>query len=1086
MATGLATAWHKALYLSERSERFSMTPGGSSPASARAHKRLDRWKGEFPLSADEFAARLKQDSLDEDSFLSLLDTAPAQLVDEDGPGSARPEWLDQLIAAYEADGTTQLDLPESARSHAMAGFLSIVAPLLARSRRRAREAIDRMIAARKHRDREAVDVPFEPQRLVEQLYVPLPAIMLRYLARTMILELHVARLSGALQSDTSERRYREFVEQLADRERALALLEEYPVLARSLAECAERWVAVMSEFAGRLIRDWNELVATFFAGTSPGAITDIDAGAGDSHRGGRSVMILAFESGARLVYKPRSLAADVAFQDLVAWLNQRGDHPELKLLRVLDRGEYGWVEFIEHRQCQSPGEAARFFARQGAYLALFHAIEATDFHFENVIAQGEHPVPIDLETLFQPRVHLDGRESELMAAQKMAFSVLRVGLLPNLKFTEEEAEEVDISGLSPVKDQLTPKKQHYFESAGTDEIRLVRRRLPMEEGRNLPMLDGQHLDVLEHQEHLVRGFESMYRLLERHRNEMWASGGPLAAFADVPIRVVLRPTQLYATLLRESFHPDVLRDALDRDRLFDRLWETLEVQPNMRPAIPAELGDLRRGDIPMFTGRPSSRDLIDGAGNTIKDMLERPGIEQSQDRMAGFGDDDLAQQVWFIQASLATLAMSQENSDMAAYRFRPGARAATRDELIDAARLAGDRLCETAIAGKDDVTWIGLAVNHFKWLLTPLKNEMYTGLPGVVLFLAYLGRQTGESKYTDLAEKAYETLASQIAQGKDNIFSPGSFGGWAGIIYLQTHLAAVWDRPALLDEAEELAEKIPPLIAEDTSYDVLYGAAGAIAGLLVLYRARPSKRLLELAIACGQHLLEHAKPVGRGLGWTITAAGDHALAGYSHGAAGVAWALSHLAQESGQERFRAAAHAAMVFERSVFSAERKNWPDLRDPDPRFPRPHEDEQHFMCAWCHGASGIGMARLDMAGFDGDPELASDIDAALETTRSSGFGGNHSLCHGDLGNLELLLLAARQRDDSALHDEVYRCARGILDSIDRHGWISGVPLGVETPGLMNGLSGIGYNLLRLADPDAVPSVLLLHGPAAIRKAS
>ncbi len=35
-------------------------------------------------------------------------------------------------------------------------------------------------------------------------------------------------------------------------------------------------------------------------------------------------------------------------------------------------------------------------------LALFYALEATDFHHENLIAEGEHPVPIDLETLFQP------------------------------------------------------------------------------------------------------------------------------------------------------------------------------------------------------------------------------------------------------------------------------------------------------------------------------------------------------------------------------------------------------------------------------------------------------------------------------------------------------------------------------------------------------------------------------------------------------------------------------------------------------------------------------------------------------------
>jgi lantibiotic modifying enzyme len=48
-----------------------------------------------------------------------------------------------------------------------------------------------------------------------------------------------------------------------------------------------------------------------------------------------------------------------------------------------------------------------------------------------------------------------------------------------------------------------------------------------------------------------------------------------------------------------------------------------------------------------------------------------------------------------------------------------------------------------------------------------------------------------------------------------------------------------------------------------------------------------------------------------------------------------------------------------------------------------------------------------------------------------------------------------------------------------IDRHGPLCATPGGVETPGLMLGLAGIGYGLLRLADPDRVPSVLALEAP-------
>ena len=35
------------------------------------------------------------------------------------------------------------------------------------------------------------------------------------------------------------------------------------------------------------------------------------------------------------------------------------------------------------------------------------------------------------------------------------------------------------------------------------------------------------------------------------------------------------------------------------------------------------------------------------------------------------------------------------------------------------------------------------------------------------------------------------------------------------------------------------------------------------------------------------------------------------------------------------------------------------------------------------------------------------------------------------------------------------------------------------VESPGLMTGLAGIGYGLLRLAEPTRMPSVLVLEPP-------
>jgi type 2 lantibiotic biosynthesis protein LanM len=289
----------------------------------------------------------------------------------------------------------------------------------------------------------------------------------------------------------------------------------------------------------------------------------------------------------------------------------------------------------------------------------------------------------------------------------------------------------------------------------------------------------------------------------------------------------------------------------------------------------------------------------------------------------------------------------------------------------------------------------------------------------------------------------------------------------------------LWDQPALLGEAEAVVELLPPLIDRDEYLDIIAGAAGCIGSLISLYRCAPSDRTLAAVIQCGDHLISHGTPMEHGIGWASGVADAKPLTGFSHGAAGIAWALHEISALTGEERFRAAAQAAIAYERSLFSPEAGNWPDLRDPARLGLARSDDQDSFMIAWCHGAPGIGLGRLCSLRHIENAAIRSEIDIALKTTVKGGFGLNHSLCHGDLGNLELLLQASQVLNDPQWRGHVTSMASVILQSINQNGWLCGVPSGVETPGLMTGLAGIGYQLLRLAEPARVPSVLLLEPP-------
>jgi len=155
-----------------------------------------------------------------------------------------------------------------------------------------------------------------------------------------------------------------------------------------------------------------------------------------------------------------------------------------------------------------------------------------------------------------------------------------------------------------------------------------------------------------------------------------------------------------------------------------------------------------------------------------------------------------------------------------------------------------------------------------------------------------------------------------------------------------------------------------------------------------------------------------------------------------------------------------------------------NW--LETDERELPRqPPRERSALSVAWCYGAPGVGLARLRCLSTLDHPLVREDLDIALRTTLAHGFGRNHSLCHGDLGNLDFVMQAAVALGDSTLAHTALRIQSGILASIDANGFLCGVPLGVQSPSLMNGLAGIGYGLLRAAHPERVPSVLVLDPP-------
>ena len=806
--------------------------------------------------------------------------------------------------------------------HPLASVVAIVDPQVQRGLKRLRRRVHTLAAG-------GSDLPFDPEAVENLAWANLQDSLIALLGRPVVLALHVARLKGRLRGNTSEQRFRAFLEQLSDPMAAADLMDEYPVLARQVGLCVDQWVAATGEFLERLCDDWGDIRATFSPRACPGVLVGMAMGSGDKHRQGRSVIVASFSSGFRLVYKPRSLAVDNHFQELLTWVNARGALAPFRTLTIIDRGTYGWVEFVHHEGCSSVRGISRFYQRQGGYLAILYALCAVDFHYENLIAAGEHPVLVDLEALFHPELLDPGQGADAM----LLGSVLRVGLLPFRVLPEGKSEGLDVSGLGAVEGALWPWEMPHWENPGTDTMRLTRATIAGVSGaQHRPLLNGVAADLAGHAPDVAAGFASVYEVLLRHSDELLAEGGAVARFASDEVRVIVRPTQSYGLLLHASLHPDVLRDAGDRERVFDKLWARAEAVPVVGRVVSAERDDLDQGDIPLFTTRPCTRDLWTSRGDRRPDVLEASPLELVTRRLRRLGPADLARQQWFIQASFASLASSVEANDrriVATSRPTPQGAGSdarpSRDQLLALACAIGDRLGELACCREENPSWIGLTPSREdRWTSASLGPSLYDGLPGVALFLAYLGAAVKENRFTDLAKGTLATMRGRRELDRALMIGTGALQGWGGVVYALAHIGTLWESDAILAEADSIAEHLESLIERDDALDLFGGSAGCLMALLTLHNTVPSERTLHAAVRCGRRLLAGAKAMNEGIAWTSPGVSHTPLSGLSHGAAGIALALYELWVVTGSEPFRTAALDGLTYERSLFSADEGN------------------------------------------------------------------------------------------------------------------------------------------------------------------
>ncbi|MDJ0732606.1 MAG: type 2 lanthipeptide synthetase LanM family protein [Nostocaceae cyanobacterium] len=1059
----IATIAAKAAFLSERLDHFHHNVNSEIIDKNLIAERIQNWC-KFLGGEDKLHKRLQWDRLDIKTVHQLLGTT--KIIDN----STLPMWAETLNNLVQAASISLINIKEKSPiySNNSLPFEDFYLPFILVARQKIYTQL----------------FPIIPLELMSKTaYDSLERSLLKQLAnigsKTLLFEFYKFRENQSLQNqifpqdNQSTVLYDAFIQKLLQ-DGGLTLFEQYPVLARLIATTVDYWVESTAEFIQRLQTDLSTIQLTFSEHQILGKVRDIETSLSEAHHGGRCVLVLTFTPDIKVVYKPKDLGLDIAFQELLQWCNQQDISLPFKLTKIINHREYGWFEFIEHKSCEDIAAVKHFYKRAGMLLSLLYILGAKNCDNENIIANGEYPILIDADILMHPQTTTWDTLQEWFEN-----SVLRTGFLPAWKGNIASANPQDSSVLGGIySQQINSSREWKF--MNTDEMQLVPKSTIIPPRANLVVLEEKTVSPNDYVEEIVTGFNEIFDLLLKNREYLLGENSPLSAFKYCESRFILRPSITYGLISKHSLSPQYLGNGVDYSIAIDalsRFYLTAEEKPETWVILSTEIKCLQQQDIPYFSLSCDSDALEIGINQPIKYLLKNSSYQRLISQLENLDQKELALQIKLIRGSFYArfthLAKNNTAPKSDFSQFYP----LTPEELLQEAINIGNSLVDSAIWHDDSCNWLALELmfNANRHQLQLLNDSLYIGRAGVSLFLSALAKITGKSEFQEISLAALQPLRKSLNKkeiSRELLHSGLGATGLGGIIYSLVKISQFLEEPALLENAQQVAQLITKKVIDaDKVLDTIGGVTGAIVGLLALYQETGEQAILDRAIDCGNHLLSTRINTFPRAWKTIT---KTPLTGFSHGAAGNSFALLLLYSATGNASYLEAAKEGTEYERSVFDKSAQNWPDFRFFE------EKNQIHFLSNWCHGSVGIGLARLGSLPILQTEEIYPDIDIALKTTQENGISSRDRdhLCCGILGRTELFVVAFQKLGNQELLKTARKQAAWVLKRAKQNGeytFLSPSPNSILSPSFFQGTAGVGYQFLRLAFPESLPSVLI-----------
>lgn len=531
------------------------------------------------------------------------------------------------------------------------------------------------------------------------------------------------------------------------------LLLKAPILNKVINTWNRDFIKHISLLQKRVEKDWPALMNLL--GQKAGKIALIDSGVSDVHNG-KCVHIITFEDGNKIVYKPRSLRLDHIWQEYLQDMAEKSGIDPFPAPWILLRKNYGYEEFVKRKAVTGENGFSEYFYRCGFLLGIAYVLQGSDFHGENLIASGNYPVLIDLETGIRACANSIFSDVKNLAEERYAHdSVLKTNLLPFL---------ITGRNLIPGEDAFTSQKSSL---------------------QNLPYDQKGLRSGRAYAKEIIAGFKLAYDTIMKY--------GITDKFTMCKPRFLIRSTTFYVNFIRWLYSYDSIMDKkIFHQRLdfLSQLYGTYENDLFFKSILSCEKRELLMGYIPRLTLKMNTP----WNGNTQKTLGDI--LLEKADNLS---DTDKRCQCQRIAISLNYKIPVDRLYLKCRQLWKKGKNVLEEIEAIMHQRISfwNEKLKTEAPEG------IVVSKKDGRYYLITLPWNMMEGIPGLLPALAAWYGISGSSDslalFSLIAEKFYKVLADTNLK----LYHPGLSEGLEGILCMVC-LVRDFLPSVLIDQIEEL------------------------------------------------------------------------------------------------------------------------------------------------------------------------------------------------------------------------------------------------------------------------------------------